>query len=378
MITRFLAAKIEQRLFAQKAILLFGSRQVGKTTLIQQLLKKRKERVLFFNGDETDTREILSNTTSSRLKFITSGYDIVFIDEAQRITDIGLTIKLFTDQLSHLQVIATGSSAFELANKLQEPLTGRKFEYILYPLSFTEMVDHHGWIEEKRLLNQRLIYGYYPEIVTHSENAQELLVLLTNSYLYKDLLMLDNIKKPVMLEKLLKALALQLGSEVSYHELAQLIGINHQTVEKYIDLLEKAFVIFRLPAYSCNVRNEIKKGKKIYFYDNGIRNAIINNFKLVELRTDIGALWENFLISERIKYLANTNMIANSYFWRTTQQQEIDYIEEREDNLFAYEFKWNPKAKARIPKTYTRAYPQSETKIITPENMEDFLSAWVL
>lgn len=373
MITRILAAKIEQRLFAQKAILLFGSRQVGKTTLIQQLLRTRKERVLFFNGDETDTREILSNTTSSNLKYITSGYDIIFIDEAQRIPEIGLTIKLFTDQLSHLQVIATGSSAFDLANKLQEPLTGRKFEYTLYPVSFTEMVEHHGWIEEKRLLNQRLIYGYYPEIVTHPENAQELLVLLSNSYLYKDLLMLDNIKKPVMLEKLLKALALQLGSEVSYHELAQLIGINHQTVEKYIDLLEKSFVIFRLPAYSRNVRNEIKKGKKIYFYDNGIRNAIINNFKQLELRTDIGALWENFLISERIKYLANNNMRANSYFWRTTQQQEIDYIEEREGNLFAYEFKWNPKAKAMIPKTYIRAYPQSETKIITPENMEEFL-----
>lgn len=373
MITRILAAKIEQRLFAQKAILLFGSRQVGKTTLIQQLLRTRKERVLFFNGDETDTREILSNTTSSNLKYITSGYDIIFIDEAQRIPEIGLTIKLFTDQLSHLQVIATGSSAFDLANKLQEPLTGRKFEYTLYPVSFTEMVEHHGWIEEKRLLNQRLIYGYYPEIVTHPENAQELLVLLSNSYLYKDLLMLDNIKKPVMLEKLLKALALQLGSEVSYHELAQLIGINHQTVEKYIDLLEKSFVIFRLPAYSRNVRNEIKKGKKIYFYDNGIRNAIINNFKQLELRTDIGALWENFLISERIKYLANNNMRANSYFWRTTQQQEIDYIEEREGNLFAYELKWNPKAKAMIPKTYIRAYPQSETKIITPENMEEFL-----
>lgn len=373
MITRILAAKIEQRLFAQKAILLFGSRQVGKTTLIQQLLRTRKERVLFFNGDETDTREILSNTTSSNLKYITSGYDIIFIDEAQRIPEIGLTIKLFTDQLSHLQVIATGSSAFDLANKLQEPLTGRKFEYTLYPVSFTEMVEHHGWIEEKRLLNQRLIYGYYPEIVTHPENAQELLVLLSNSYLYKDLLMLDNIKKPVMLEKLLKALALQLGSEVSYHELAQLIGINHQTVEKYIDLLEKSFVIFRLPAYSRNVRNEIKKGKKIYFYDNGIRNAIINNFKQLELRTDIGALWENFLISERIKYLANKNMRTNSYFWRTTQQQEIDYIEEREGNLFAYEFKWNPKAKAMIPKTYIRAYPQSETKIITPENMEEFL-----
>lgn len=365
MITRLLAARIEQRLFAQKAILLFGSRQVGKTTLIQQLLKQGKQRVLFFNGDETDTREILSNTTSSRLKYITQGYDIVFIDDAQRIPEIGLTLKLFIDQLSHLQVIATGSSAFDLANQLQE--------YTLYPLSFSEMVEHHGWIEEKRLLNQRLVYGYYPEIVTHPENSQELLSLLSNSYLYKDLLMLDNIKKPIMLEKLLKALALQLGSEVSYYELAQLIGINHQTVEKYIDLLEKTFVIFRLPTYSRNVPNEIKKAKKIYFYDNGIRNAIINNFKQVELRTDIGALWENFLISERIKYLANKNMRTNSYFWRTTQQQEIDYIEEREENLFAYEFKWNPKAKAIIPKTFTRAYPQSETQIITPENTEEFL-----
>ena len=375
MINRHLYVTLDQQLFRGKVILLFGPRQVGKTTLLQTLLEKRPEKVLLLNGDEADNRQMLTETTSTQLKLLTTGYSIVLIDEAQRIPGIGLTLKLFTDQLPTLQVIATGSSAFELANRLNEPLTGRKFEYKLYPLSFTEMVNHHGWLEEKRCLHQRLLYGYYPEIVTHPGDAQSLLELLSDSYLYKDLLMLENIKKPQLLDKLLRALALQLGNEVSYQGLARLTGSNTHTVEKYIDLLEKSYVIFPLPAYSKNVRNEIKKGRKIYFYDNGIRNAIIGNFNRVESRTDIGALWENFLISERMKYLAEKGLRVSRYFWRTTQQQEIDYIEEQQEKLSAWEFKWNPKAKARFSATFTRAYPESSTAVITPDGFDEFLGA---
>ncbi len=374
MIDRNLMYSFDRDLFKGKVILLFGPRQVGKTTLILSLLEQRQEKTLLLNGDEADIREILDTPTSTQLKLLTGSNQIVFIDEAQRINGIGLTLKLFSDQLPSVQVIATGSSAFELANQLNEPLTGRKYEYHLYPLSFAEMVKHHGWLEEKRLLQHRLIYGYYPEIVTHPEDAPRLLRLLTDSYLYKDLLLLDKIKKSALLEKLVKALALQIGSEVSYSELGQLIGSNSHTVERYIDLLEKAFVVFTIPAYSRNVRNEIKKGRKIYFYDNGIRNAIINNFNRPDLRSDIGYLWENFLFSERMKFLADKNWFANRYFWRTTQQQEIDYIEERNGKITAWEFKWNPKAKARFPKTFTKAYPECKTAVVTPDNFSFFVS----
>lgn len=372
-IDRELTQNIQQNLFQGKVILLFGSRQTGKTTLLQHMLNRLDKKVLFLNGDEADVRSMLAGPTSSRLKLIAAGFEIVFIDEAQRIPDIGLTLKLFVDLLPEIQVIATGSSSFELANRLNEPLTGRKWEYHLYPISFEEMVAQHGWLEEKRLLSHRLLFGYYPEIVTHPASAEARLKELSGSYLYKDLLMLEGIKKPVVLEKLLKALALQLGSEVSYQELARLVGVNANTVEKYIDLLEKAFVIFRLTAYSRNVRNEIKKGRKIYFFDNGIRNAIIGNFSQLDLRTDTGALWENFLVSERMKCLANNQQDATRYFWRTTQQQEIDYLEEKDGQLSAWEFKWNPTAKARFSKTFTKAYPDCRTAVVSPENFETFV-----
>ncbi len=373
MIKRELEKQIEQYLFRGKAIILFGPRQSGKTTLLEAILARRKEIFLTLNGDESDIRELLSNTTSTRLRSIVANNKIVFIDEAQRIPEIGLTLKLFTDQLKDIQVIASGSSAFELADKTNEPLTGRKFEFQLFPLSFAEMVKHHGLINEKRLLEHRLIFGYYPEIVTSIGMERKLLKLLTESYLYKDLLMLEQIKKPALLDKLLKALALQLGNEVSNNELAQLTGADSGTIEKYLDLLEKVFVIFRLPAFSGNVRNEIKKGKKIYFFDNGIRNAVIGNFNQLHSRTDVGALWENYLISERKKYLYYNEIDRLNYFWRTTQQQEIDYIEDTGEKLLAFEIKWNPKAKAKFPATFLKAYPNNEVQIITPHNYEDFL-----
>lgn len=373
MIKRILENQIIARFFKGKAIIVLGPRQSGKTTLIQSVLRTTSIPALSLNGDEADVREMLSSTTSTRLKAIIGKYKIVFIDEAQRIPNIGITLKLLTDNVKDVQIIATGSSAFDLAGKTNEPLTGRKYEYQLYPVSFGEMIDHHGLIEEKRLLEHRLVFGYYPEIVTKQGEEKELLQLLAGSYLYKDLLALEHMKKPVMLEKIVKALALQVGSEVTYHEIGQLIGADNETVEKYINLLEKAFVVFRLPAFSRNVRNEIKKGKKVYFYDNGVRNAIIGNFNLPNIRSDIGALWENFLISERMKLLHYHGIDAARFFWRTTLQQEIDYLEETGGELSAFEFKWNPKAKVRFPKTFTKGYPQSKTHFITRENIENFL-----
>ena len=373
-IKRRLQKTITDRLFKGKVIIILGARQVGKTTLIEHILSDLDYPVIELNGDEADVRELLTDTTSTRLQAIVGRNKIVFIDEAQRISNIGITLKLFADKLGDVQVIATGSSSFELTAKINEPLTGRKYQFQLFPPSYLEMVDHHGLLTENRLLEHRLTFGYYPEIITHPGEERELLQLLSDSFLYKDLLLLEDVTKPILFEKLLKALALQLGSEVSFNELSRLTGANHQTVEKYITLLEKAFVIFRLPAFSRNVRNEIRKGKKFYFYDNGIRNAIINNFQFPSQRTDMGPLWENFLISERMKSLAHMGLNVDKYFWRTTQQQEIDYIEESAQSLTAWKFKWNPKSKARIPKTFTRAYPDAECSVVTPESFMDFLT----
>ncbi len=312
--------------------------------------------------------------TSTKLRTIIGNHRLFCVDEAQRIPNIGLTLKLITDQLPEIQVIATGSSSLELNSTIAEALTGRKYEFILHPLSFSELAADHGFIEERRFLEHRMVYGSYPEIVTSPGHEAELVKLLAGSYLFKDLLILEGIKKPALLENIVKALALQLGSELSFHEIGQLTGADSHTVERYIDLLEKAFVIFRLPAYSRNVRNEIKKGKKIYFLDNGIRNAVIGNFLPLTNRTDTGALWENYLISERLKFRNNAGIEGSGFFWRTSQQQEIDYIEEQSESLSAFEFNWNVgKSGVRFPKTFTRAYPNAGTRVITPADYDAFL-----
>jgi len=374
MIKRALENNICEHLFQNKAILLFGARQVGKTTLLENLECLKDKKVIYISGDEADIRESLSNTTSSQLEYIFGENQVVVIDEAQQIPNIGTTLKLITDKLKHIQVIATGSSAFELANKASEPLTGRKFEFNMFPLSFSEMVNYHGYIKENRLLEFRLVYGYYPEIVNSPSKEEKFLKLLANSYLYKDLLILDNIKKANLLVKILNALALQIGNEVSYNEIALLCGTDNKTVEKYIDLFEKSYIIFKLPAMNQNVRNEIKKGKKIYFYDNGIRNAVINNFSKIEQRTDKGALWENFMLSERMKNNIYKQRTVKTYFWRTTQQQEIDYVEEIDGQYFAYEFKWNAKKQPLFSKTFSQAYVNSEFKVINRESYLDFIT----
>lgn len=371
MIKRILLNSIQVKFNKGKAILLFGSRQVGKSTLIENLLQGKEH--IYMTGDDYNDRQLLTNASISGLKSIIGKNTILFIDEAQIIPNIGLTIKLITDHIKQVQVIATGSSAFELADKMNEPLTGRKYEFYLYPISFQEMVTHHGLLQEKRMLDHRLVYGYYPEIVMKQGEEKELLQLLASSYLYKDLLKLEQIKKPQILENLLKALALQIGNEVNYNELGQTIGADNKTVEKYIDLLEKAFVVFKLPAFNRNVRNELKKGKKIYFYDCGIRNAIINEFKPFEIRQDRGALWENFVLAERMKYLSYNHIVAKQYFWRTTQQQEIDLIEEYGKQLKAFEVKLHAKEKVRFSETFTNNYPNTDLHKICKENMEEFL-----
>lgn len=372
-IKRIISGQIEKRLFSGKAIIVYGPRQSGKTTLINDLLSGRRESILRVNGDEFDVDKMFTEPTSAKLRSLAAGYKIVFIDEAQKIPAIGTVLKLFTDMIPDVQIIATGSSAFELANKTQEALTGRKWEFNLFPLSYSELSAHSNILEEGRMLEQRLILGSYPEIVTNAADAKQLAKNLAGSYLFKDILALDAVKNSELLENIVTALALQIGSEVSFTEIAQLTGADKNTVTKYINVLEKAFIVFRLPAINRNVRNEIKKGKKFYFYDNGIRNAVIGNFNLLSQRTDVGALWENYIISERMKRNVYANDDYFPYFWRTTQQQEIDYIEERQGDYFAYEFKWNPKSKAKFSQTFLRNYPVKETKVITPNNIEEFL-----
>jgi len=373
MLERELGKLIRKYLFKNKTVVIYGARQVGKTTLVEQLIYGQDEKTLFLNGDDADIRTRLSNLSAIQLKPIIGDHKIVILDEAQRIPEVGLVLKLIHDNYKEVQLIATGSSAFELAGKIKEPMTGRKFEFFLHPFSFNELVSHHGFLTEKRLLEHRMVFGYYPDITVNTGEEIKLLKSLASSYLFKDLLMLDYIQKPVLLEKILQALALQIGQEVSYSELAQLLNSDKGTIEKYIDLLEKTYIIFRLNGLNRNVRNEIKKGKKIYFYDNGIRNAIIGNFLPLASRMDTGALWENFIISERFKFMINRDLEFNRYFWRTTQQQEIDYIEEISGKFFAYEFKWNPLRKSFLSKTFSTAYNTSYFQVVTPENLNHFI-----
>jgi hypothetical protein len=373
MINRLLASSIKAGMFGGKVIILTGPRQVGKTTLARNLAENSGLPYKWFNTDEPDVRAVLADITSTRLRELFGTSRLIIIDEAQRIYNIGLTLKLAVDKLINIQVIATGSSVLELAGGINEPLTGRKWDFTLFPLSFAEMAMNKTREEEHRLLEHRLVYGYYPDVINHPGNEQNILVELISSYLYKDFLSLEQVRKPALVEKLLLALAFQVGSEVSYNEIGQLIGADNETVERYINLLEKIYVIFTLGAFSRNLRNEIKRNRKIYFWDNGVRNALISNFNPTNMRNDTGALWENFLIVERLKNLHYQNIHCNKYFWRTSQQQEIDYVEERGGILYAYEFKYTSTSKAHMPKTFLTAYPGSESMIITRENYFPFI-----
>ncbi len=355
-----------------KVIVILGPRQTGKTTVLD-LLSEGEQDVCRFNCDDYDDAVQLTHRTSTELRQIVSKHKFVFIDEAQRVEDIGLTLKMFADLKLDSQIVVTGSSSLDLANKVNEPATGRLFEYTLYPLSVHEMVNEADEKTEKRLLPTRLVYGFYPEIITNYNDAKRLLSTIANSYLYKDLLWYQGIKRPELLQKLVRALALQVGSEVSYNELSNLLGADRGTIESYIRLLEQCFVIVRLDSFSRNMRNEIKKGHKIYFVDNGIRNALINNFAPIELRTDAGALWENMMIMERIKRNARHRRYAQLYFWRTVGQQEIDLIEEEDGQIAAYEFKWNEKRRVKMPSSFLSNYPTATFSCVTPSNYLDFV-----
>jgi len=372
MISRVLSEKLRLKLFKQKAIIVLGPRQVGKTTMLKNLAIDPDE-ILWMNADELDVQQLFSGISSSGIKMLMGKKKILVLDEAQRIENIGLKLKLITDNLPDIQVIATGSSSFDLANRINEPLTGRKWEYNLFPLSYQEMINHHGILEENRLLAHRLVYGYYPEIVSNPGEEEERLKLISHSYLYKDVLLWERIHKSDKLVRLLQALAFQIGSQVSYTELGSICGMDAKTIEKYISLLEQAYVIFRLPSFSRNLRNELKSSRKIYFYDNGIRNAVINNFNPVGLRNDIGFLWENYLVSERQKYNAYNQLNKSSFFWRTVNQQELDLIEEFGGQLHAYEFKWNSRKKVKLTKTFQNAYPEATFQVITQDNIHEFL-----
>ncbi|HPO05694.1 MAG TPA: ATP-binding protein [Candidatus Gracilibacteria bacterium] len=368
MLTRLGFNNIEKWLFKNKILILYGARQVGKTTMSKQLVEKYQG--LYLNCEKTEIKKILETRSPEIIKGYIGKYRFVVLDEAQVILGIGEILKLLIDTFPDLQILATGSSSFDLANRTQEPLTGRKITFSLYPISLTELDLVYNRFEIQNQLEKILIYGMYPEILLTESNDEKRIKLqeLSGDYLYKDVLQFENLKKSDLLRKLLQALALQLGSEVSYRELSALLNTSVETIIRYIELLEKSFVIFRLSSFSRNLRNELSKKNKIYFYDLGIRNSIINNFNDLNLRTDRGALWENFCVLERKKYWSNQMHDIPSYFWRTHQQKEIDYLEDFNGKLLAFEFKWNAKKQIVLNKEFAQAYPNSNFQLINSNN----------
>lgn len=376
MIDRCIENNLRKTLESGKAVVLLGPRQVGKSTLTNMLFASQ-EGVKWFTGDDPADREALTNVSLNRLRLIIGTSGTVVIDEAQKIPGIGETMKLITDHLHGVRLLATGSLSFQLTSEVGDSLAGRKREFRLFPVSFAEMVQHSGLIEEERNIPLRMIYGYYPEVVMNPGQEKDILKELSDSYLYKDILSLEKIAKAEKLVKLVQAIALQIGSQVSYNELAQTVGIDYKTAEKYIDILEKCYIVFRLPSYSRNLRNELKFSRKIYFYDLGIRNAVLGNFTPLDLRTreEVGHMWENFMIAERMKLNEYNRTFAKSYFWRTEQQKEVDLIEELDGKLSAFEFKWDSSKKVKVPVQFTAAYPDASFKSVSPGNAAEFLLA---
>lgn len=374
MIARIIEPAIRKRFFAGKAIVITGPRQVGKTTLIENLIQSTQQETLYFNGDDPTSSRMLNRPNTEQIRNMIGKNKIIFIDEAQKIPEIGITAKIIVDQFKEVQLILSGSSSFDLMEKTQEPLTGRKWSFNLWPVNWQEWQDHSGYIKAEQDLENRLVYGFYPDVLMHPEDQQIILKELVSSYLYKDVLNYARIKKPEVLQNLVHALALQVGSEISFPEIASLIGIDQKTVRNYIDILEKAFILFSLKAYSTNRRDEIKTNRKIYFYDNGVRNVVTGLLQPFQIRSDIGVLWENFLMSERIKFLHYSGIYVRQYFWRTKQQQEIDYVEDINGQIYGYEFKWNEKRNVRFSKTFTTNYNAINTPI-NRINFRDFVMA---
>lgn len=359
-----------------KVLIIYGPRQVGKTTLIRNYLNSTPYKYKLDSGDDITLQTNLSTASFRIIKEYVAGYELIVIDEAQRIPNIGQALKIMVDQIPGLRVIVTGSSSFELAGQLGEPLVGRKKTLTLYPIAQLELLNQFNPFELKQSLEEYLIYGSYPAIISTKtlDEKRQCITEIAHSYLLKDILELDRIKSPKTLLELLRLLAFQIGSEVSHNELAQKLSIDAKTVFRYLDLLEKSFVIYNLRAFSRNLRNEMSKKSKYYFYDNGIRNALIANFNPLGLRDDIGGLWENFLFLERLKKQSYTFSSVNNYFWRTLDKKEIDLIEEREGQLFAYEFKWGEQ-KVKIPKQWAAAYPGAHYQIINKLNYLEFVAS---
>jgi len=371
MIQRQLTERIKSKLFLGKVILVSGARQVGKTTLLNAMLEQHSGNIMHLDGDDVTVQDLMNRPNTQQLKQIIGHNSIVFLDEAQRIPEIGLTSKIIVDQFKDVQLILSGSSSFELFSEVNEPLTGRKWSFNLWPVSWLEWQNHAGYVKAAQDLENRLVFGFYPDVLVQEKNQALVLSELADSYLYKDILMYEGLKKPAILKKLLQALAYQVGSEVSLQELGQTVGADPKTVNTYIDILEKAWIVFRLPPLSRNLRNEIKAKNKIYFYDNGIRNAVIRQFQPFPIRQDIGVLWENFLISERLKQISN-EIPRNYYFWRTTQQQEVDYVEEFNGTFYGYEFKWSERKKIKFPLTFTKNY-NAQNLGINKTNFREFV-----
>lgn len=365
-------------MFAGKVLVVYGPRQSGKTTAIEHFIaeKNLQSETVTFNGDETADRDLLADASAEKLRILIGNKKIVFIDEAHKIPEIGIVLKRFYDKAKGVQVIASGSSSEELAEKAEEPLTGRKFEYTLFPLSFSELANAASPIEEMRELERRLVFGSYPDVVVHPGDEVARIREIGKGYLYKDILRHDGIKRPELLDRLLRALAFQIGQEVSFSELAQLTGSDPKTVSRYIDILEKAFIVFKLGSYSRNLRNELKKSRKVYFYDIGIRNYVLGDWRPLDQRggDETGRIWENYFIMERRKLNVMTAPETRMFFWRTAQRQEVDLVEELAGGIKAYELKWNPAKSTRgVSKTFKGAYHGAECQCVTPLCYASFL-----
>lgn len=364
--------ELERWLNKGKVLVITGARQVGKTTMLQNMFANTDQKVLWLNADETRVRTRLSELDVAALGNVVGNYKTVIIDEVQRIQNAGLLLKILADNFKNVQFIATGSSALDISERIFEPLTGRYLLFHLYPFTLAEIYKNESVFEIENKLPFHLVYGNYPDIFKHQNEAETLLKNLSNQYLYKDVLVWKDIRKPQLLDKLLKLLSYQVGSEVSIHELSNQLQVSSETVDIYIDLLEKSFVIYRLPAYSTNPRKEISKMNKIFFWDNGIRNAVIGNYDDLSIRQDVGQLWENFVISERMKMNSWIAPDRKGYFWRNYNQSEVDYVETEGNHLSAFEMKWNTRKKHSVTRAFTNTYPEASTDVITPASFDSF------
>jgi predicted AAA+ superfamily ATPase len=367
---------LKKNLDPRKVNVILGIRRSGKTSLLEKFLEAYEHKYLFLNGDDIQAQDLLSGQSITQFQNLLAGYKLLVIDEAQQVPNIGLNLKLIIDHIKDVTVLVTGSSLFDLDQKLGEPLTGRKKTFKLFTIAQLELNAYENPLESSANLDNRLVYGSYPEVVTAINNHEKEIYLreIVNSYLLKDILVYDGIKNSNKIYKILQLLAYQVGKEVAFDELATHVSMSKNTVEKYLDLLEKNFILYKLSSFSSNLRKELSKKKRFYFHDNGIRNALINNFNPLSIRNDVGELWENYIFYERMKFLEYNDVFVNRYFWRTYDQQEIDLVEERNQCLSAFEVKYSSKAKYKFSKYWLEHYPEAVNQIIHKDNYMEFIS----